>query len=267
MGIFKRVLGIVIVLQLIGCKKVQPEIPQADNPCNCETQVTADFEISERFGVVNSEWVYLETDTTFCPSMVRFKAKEESATYKWYIGNATYTSQVVDLNFQEIYAGNTITVTCVVQREPNLYCFPFDDGYDSIAKTFVLSYFPIFNGSDQVYNYGLEGVYRVLNPTTHDSIDITVSFENYQELHNYAKITNFDGLGTESLDSNKKVKWACYRRIDFEGSTVMNYTQSLSGSIYNKMGGKSYLSFSTNYTSNPAIAPVKTEWNYVGRKL
>lgn len=267
MSIFKTVIGIVIVLQLIGCKKVQPEIPQADNPCNCETQVTADFEINEVFGVVNGEWLFIETDTTHCPKSVQFLAKEDDATYRWYIGSQIYTGQEVILDFMPNYVGNTISVTCVVEKTPNSYCFPDDDGYDSIVKTFYLSNFPIFNGSDQVYNYGLEGTYRVLNPTTNDSIDISVSFGDFEELYNYTKVVNFDGLGTLSVDSTKRVTNACYRRIDFEGSTVMNYTQSLSGTIYNKMGGKSYLSFSTNYTSNPAIAPVKTEWNYVGRKL
>lgn len=260
---------IVLSLILISCTKELPVMPNPENPCDCQNEVSADFDILERFTVVNGEWLFIPTDTTHHSKTVKFKAHLANANYRWYIGDQQFTGQETEVFVPSHFAGYNIAVTCVVEKEPNTFCFPNDDGYDSIVKSFAVSNYPMFFGSNNPVLYGIEGTYRVLktNGNATDSIDIQINFGNYYDLYNYIQISNFDGQGTQSLDSAKRVVGTSYRRIDFTAGTIMDYSKSLSGSIVRELNGNSFLTFTSVFKSDPLAQPVTTTWTYEGRKI
>src|SRR5690554_4902010 len=116
------ILTVFTALFFWACKKEQPEILNAEDPCECANEVSADFKIEESSGTVLQ---YLtETDTVFKNKRVYFTAQEDDATYTWYIGIEEFTDQSVFRYFDDTWAGTNIPITLVVEKEPNAACFP-----------------------------------------------------------------------------------------------------------------------------------------------
>lgn len=258
-------LSFIVFFGLTSCKKIQPQFPQPVNPCDCQKPVSADFVIGESFEVVNGEWVFIPTDTTLHSRSVNFRTIDEADEYKWNIGFGTYNTRNVNLFFDEQNMNSTISVTCVVRKTPNTYCFPNDDGYDSIVKTFRVSQYPQIIG-DYVY-LGTEGTYRVAEIGSTDSIDIIVSYKDFEGLYKYIQLINFDGEGGVALDEGREVEMFTYRKMKFKAKNNFEYTKSISGSIHNQLLAKSILNFKSAYIETPGQPPIIKEWSYEGRKL
>jgi len=186
--------SIATLLIVFACKKEQPTMPgNTKDPCDCASEVSADFEILERHGFGGGNGPLIVTDHVFGRSgkEVRFRAKEDNAEYTWYIGTDVETDQEIFKTFGLQWVGSSIPITLVVEKEPNSNCFPNDDGYDSITKSFTIY--------DECHEpYLLEGTFRMAAENSKDSIDIEIEFKEYAPWNDCrnADITNFDGQGS-----------------------------------------------------------------------
>lgn len=198
-----------LILVFISCKKEQPQPNNGLENCSCAHEVSADFTIEEMTTNNPSFAKYTETDTIFAGKNVRFYGMEDNATYTWYIGSEVLDTREVKRYFAESLAGQTITISLVVHKTPNLLCFPSDDGYDSITKSFVIAdaFDPTTFYDNQHTNPRFEGVFRMKNENTSDSLDITIEFLATGESgpgafsNNRMNIYNLDGNGSISFCS------------------------------------------------------------------
>ena len=216
---------ILLVGVMIGCKKEQPNFnKETQDPCACASEVSADFDILERHSQVANSPLIL-TDHVLQNSgnkQVRFRAKEEDAEYTWYIGTDIETDRETFKNFGSQWIGSTIPITLVVKKDPNKICFPDDDGYDSVVKT--------FNIYDECHEpYLLEGTFRMAPENSTDSIDIVIEFKEYAPWYDCfsADITNFDGEGSTCPGNYFRVTKS-YRYMSAFGGTNVGACQSLS---------------------------------------
>lgn len=258
------------ILFLASCRKEQPATDEivTDDPCECATEVSAEFDILEILGT--HPWLPNErtpTDHILGDKNVEFKAKMENAdSYKWYLGTEVLNTRSIVRYFDESLANENITISLAVRSQPNSYCFPDDDGYDSISKTFTVK--PICGDSTL-----MEGWFRVALEGTTDSLDIGFDFRqsrvqpspfvcNYVDVLNY----NFQGDTLDHWTGGVKV-YRNYRWVKMENSfTAVN--------PYNSFGFKAEMDMSNVYhlyitRGNPSFNS-KTEAYpeiYAGRKL
>ena len=255
------ILGFFILV--FACKKEQPGMQNAEDPCECASEVSADFLIEERgWSSINEK--FTETDTIYHPKNVRFTAKLDDAEYTWYIGAEVINDKSYMRFFDESTVGEDITVTLVVKKEPNTLCFPNDDGYDSIIKTMHVSPYPILDwDNDTIIRQGVTGTYRVKGPHLSDSFDIKVwtTFGNFPQ-HTKVHITNFDGKGTNCLDKIANLNDANYRQHWISPAGACH---GLRGYIHNKMDGTTEMNFS--YSEEPWDGLNLIDRVYFGRKL
>ena len=259
----------VFLLALFSCKKDQLELKKTADPCECASEVSADFVIEELADII-PEIIWIETDTTLHNSEVQFRALEENAEYTWYIGIEEFNTQAASRYFTDQWIGSNIPITLVVKKEPNNTCFPNDDGYDSITKTFHVSQYPIDNGDNQDVEYGtIEGTYRVFSEELNDSIDIGFDAENYGP-YTSINIKNIDGLGTFCPKvSWRQVQARSYRYIGFERGGVFVATYfcaGLQGFVNNRIDGVAEIYIEPfKYQENGEIK--EKSFHYFGRKL
>lgn len=113
-----------------------PDCPNY-NPCLQFHEVKADFEIAQRASTWGDEAdLYIPTKVVIANNFkgVLFTAEEEDATYHWYIGSEEIYERQFIRTFGEDLVGSTIPITLIVQKEPNLTCFPWDDGVDTLTQ-------------------------------------------------------------------------------------------------------------------------------------
>ena len=184
------------------------------DPCDCASEVSADFDILERHLWPGSELTVTDHVIGRNGKEVRFRAVENDAIYTWYIGIDVETDKETFALFGSEWIGSTIPITLVVKKEPNLICFPNDDGYDSITQT--------FNIYDECHEpYLLEGTFRMAEKNSTDSIDIDIEFKEYAPWNDCfsADITNFDGEGS-TCPGNYFHVTKSYRYLQNSGSNV-----------------------------------------------
>lgn len=119
------------------CDVTNPECPNYD-PCYGKKLPTARFEMLEGFNYRGSHsWA----DHVFKGFSISFISEKEepSCQHIWYIGQDTFhTVNPPSLSFEDVSRPADIDITHVIKYEPNLRCFPNDDGYDSITETLHL---------------------------------------------------------------------------------------------------------------------------------
>lgn len=244
-----------IVLFLVACKKIQPEMTSFNEGCDCSKEVSADFLMEEQSSNnPNIGIVYTDTDTTFAGKPVRFTAKEKNADYTWYIGAEVLTDEQYSRFFSTALAGSDIPISLVVRKKPNKICFPNDDGFDSITKYLHIG--PVYDASSGYHP--LEGTYRFFAPHLNDSIDVTLSIYYPLGMSNMFDLVNFDGLGNGSIFNSftGKINFNQVSNL-FVGSTVyggyrLNIHRRIDGIVQFGMDGN---------------GPNTNDFNYFGRKL
>lgn len=146
--------GFCTLLIITACKDDDGETcldranPDCENydPCFGLEQPSARF-IMEEGG--DLEWLDGElvprffASDVFLGGNVRFRSElTDLNEYKhtWYVGAETFTdvSQTPTRDFTALPRPNTITISHVIEYEPNSRCFPEDDGKDSVAQSFRL---------------------------------------------------------------------------------------------------------------------------------
>lgn len=246
-----------ILLILFACRKEQPEMNASADPCACASEVTADFDILERHDqIASSEFIL--TDHVLANKSVYFRAKEDDAEYTWYIGLDVETTQETWKLFDNTWTGSTIPITLVVKKDPNLTCFPDDDGYDSVVKTF-----DIYDRC--VEPYPLEGVFRVAPVNSTDSIDIEMHFEEYAPFNDCysVDITNFDGQGSTCPGNYFRVTKS-YRYMQ-AGGTPNGSCQNISPfQVWFHLDGTCEMKYQYNINSDSSQ---ETNKHLFGRKL
>jgi hypothetical protein len=187
----------IILLALLSCKKVQPDMNSID--CSCAKEVSADFTMEEivagsfpEDGVENF-WTF--TDTIYSEKTVRFTALEDGATYKWYMGSEIVNQKQLKRYFSTAFSNQVLPITLVVKKKPNKICFPNDDGYDSITKFLSIKTGPLV---DTTF---LEGVFRFYSPVLKDSFDVKIDFQPGGISDGpFFNMYNYDGLGSNSIN-------------------------------------------------------------------
>ena len=130
---------------LTSCRKEQPSMNENNN-CGCAKEVSADFQMGEKFGEE-----FLELDTIAMPIRyndgnpanfqyetdvyVYFSANIKNAiSYEWQVGANSITQSTKDFGLYFTDTIGTIPVRLIVHAKPNLICFPNDDGVDTVIK-------------------------------------------------------------------------------------------------------------------------------------
>jgi hypothetical protein len=260
-----------LLLFVWACRKEKPEFDLSDkDPCSCASEVSAEFVIEEwakNFG----EPIWDETDTCNRVATMRFTAKEENATYKWYVGSEILSGRSVSRTFDEQWVGYTIPITLVVTKTPNNTCFPNDDGYDSITKSFYISEYPIYDyPNDEIY-HPTEGAYRGIIEGMTDSIDITFNMRFFSQTQvRQVDVLNADGMGTDCSDpfmgGVRQIDHVSYRRLRFRGmhSIGPDFCTALNGTISRRSNNDVEIHFNTKIG---AFNTVETNWSFRGRKI
>jgi hypothetical protein len=116
------------------CDPTNPECVNYD-PCFGETETTAAFKFFARYGLgEDAEWV---EETKFIGSPILFAAEDTTAdSYTWYLGIDTFTNVTQVQRTISQLANGSYPASLVVEKTPNLDCFPLDDGRDSLYMEF-----------------------------------------------------------------------------------------------------------------------------------
>jgi hypothetical protein len=259
--------AIALAITLLACRKIQPDFDvSAEDPCDCASEVSADFVIEELFSPINQ--VFIETDTTFHDRDIQFRALEENAEYTWYIGIDTFNTQSASRFFTDQWIGFDIPITLVVKKEPNNTCYPNDDGYDSITKTFYVSQYPVEYGTNQDIEFGsIEGTYRMFSTELNDSIDIGVDVNDKWDTRTI-DFTNIDGTSIVCDSFNRDLSNWSYRELRFESyHTTTSICTGLSGVVRNKVNGEAEMIIHSSTLDPQNNNLVDYTYNYFGRKL
>ncbi|MCF8444964.1 MAG: hypothetical protein K9G29_08135 [Crocinitomicaceae bacterium] len=239
----------IILLTQYSCKKVQPDMNSID--CSCAKETSADFDIEEIGGY--GLWYEKRsiTDSTFKEMNVIFTAKDTNASYKWYIGTEVLNSRSVLRYFNSSLVWQTIPITLVVRKTPNKICLPFDDGYDSITKTFVVTNRD-YESSFLEPNPTLEGVYRMKEANGNDSVEITINM--FRTTSNRVEVTNFDGNGNNLPYTQSEIVGCFYRQMWWDQN-------KFNLMLYHKTNGEAIL------TLDPKPLIEAPTYHYKGRKI
>ncbi len=260
-NLLKYTIGFLLVgLVVFGCRKEQPEITSLEENCDCANEVTADFEILESFN--HLEDIYVETDTILRSRFVRFKALLEDADYTWYLGAEILNEKVIERFFNDQLGGQTIDVSLVVKKEPNLVCFPNDDGYDSISKSFFVNEIQTTTDNDVLVG-SLEGNYKVYSPDLNDSIIVGFDINKNNIGDWFFNVSNYDGLGNDSYQTSSIWRLSYRKAQAVTGSAAdPNFAK---GTVENRIDGTAILTIITG--SNDVLHPSYKEVVYKGRKI
>lgn len=208
-----------LMLILFSCKKEQPQLNNEEkNPCDCASEVSADFVMEEIAAWNSVDAFYTETDSILRERHVRFKPKLDNAEYTWYLGTETETTQEVVREFPSNLTGTNQPIILVVEKEPNTLCFPNDDGYDSIVKYISITEYPIVNANDIIYGTK-EGLFKVSEGSNSDSINITVDFTRNSLNSSIVNIYNYDGSGANCIGEADNYR-VTYRETRISGDVT-----------------------------------------------
>ena len=185
---------------LTSCRKEQPSMNENNN-CDCAKEVSADFQMGEKFGEE-----FLELDTIAMPIFyndgnpanfqyqtdvyVYFSANIKNAiSYEWQVGANSITQSTKDFGLYFSDTIGTIPVRLIVHAKPNLICFPNDDGVDT-----VLTYLTIRN----VQPDPLTGKYSGYN--TNDPAHVfTIEIDTTRIADAFSPYGYYVGLGIKNL--------------------------------------------------------------------
>jgi hypothetical protein len=148
---FKPVIvGIICFGVLFSCKKIQPNMSDVKIACDCAKEVSADFLMGEKYGetLIDEDTVFMPIDFVDGNPMnfdysnyvcIYFAADIQNAiSYEWQVGNNSITQSDKEFSLYFNDTIGTIQVRLIVHANPNLKCFPNDDGIDTIIKSLTI---------------------------------------------------------------------------------------------------------------------------------
>ena len=165
------------VLSLQNCKEdspckepTDPKCPNYD-PCYGKKPVSADFQIgmTGNPGSINKFSDMFEEDTLFPKAAIRFRAKTKGAKYIWKLGSETIYDSAFTRTFYNAPFGR-YAVTLIIEKDPDLACFPGDDGKDTLTRYFYIiercklqstgSYKGVWEGKKDSFIFKISHMYR-----------------------------------------------------------------------------------------------------------
>lgn len=106
------------------------------DPCDIEgiEPISAAFTTSHNLGFQDSIR-RIESDTFVTGRNIIFSAKQNGLSYKWIIGSdaRVFEEKEFSLRFDNV-AGENVPIQLIVEGEPDLECFPEDDGRDTLFR-------------------------------------------------------------------------------------------------------------------------------------
>jgi len=163
-------------MAITACHKDQPEMNNdIQNPCELTHEVSAEFTIEEFQGSVPENKSL--TNIVYATNSVLFKANDSLANYTWYVGAETINERSFIRTFDASLVGQTLPIHLVVKKDPNIICYPNDDGYDSITRYVTVA----DEDWGQFYtdtNFRIEGVYRMKDINSNDSVDVSIDINH-----------------------------------------------------------------------------------------
>ncbi|GEM_PF-886584 len=174
---FLIVITLILAAFLQSCKEdecpcVDETNPECDNynPCWDKKPVTADFEMSTKWAVDFPDYIgQWHPDIAFERGRIGFQPigyDEDDTTvkYTWLLGNEVIHNYSFVRDFEDTKqtGENNIRMTLIVEKEPNLDCFPLDDGKDSVVKYIKLV--------DDLCDFTTVGDFKVLFEEDSDSV-------------------------------------------------------------------------------------------------
>lgn len=168
------------ILTWAGCKEEppcnDPTNPDCANydPCYGKKPVTADFEMSQGWTIVPprqvEEWI---PDVAFRRGLIGFKPvgydeKDTTVKYTWLLGSEVIHEYHFERSFIDTKE-REIPITLIVEKKPDLSCFPEDDGKDTLTKLIKLV--------DRSCDFLTNGDFKVLFEGEKDSV--IIKFRNW----------------------------------------------------------------------------------------
>ena len=244
------------VVLITGCNRCKeecddptnPECPNYVNPCEGLTEVTAIIEIAEQASTAVYDDIFVPTDIVIDESNVRFRCPVNFASYTWLLG----TEEIHDQEFVRYfngYTGQTISVTLIIQKAPELACFPSDDGLDTLTKTFYVI--------DRC-SPSLEGVYRgAWDDMPMDSFELSLlaaeGFGDPFGACNGFYMSNFSKNNPDSIDISNGGFWNTNYRAYIHSSLAS--VDSFKGEIYLSENKQTILAEYELYTGDGQYQP------------
>lgn len=264
-------LVLISVLLIIGCKKdaepccdiSNPECPNYA-PCHDSDLPSAKIIMGTGSDIVPKPYFY--ADSVF-KSGITFVSEETDPGIKhtWYLGAETIENLTqLGRSFIDVPRPAKLFITHVIEYEPNLACFPNDDGYDSITQDFYLI--------DKLSEFQSTGTFRGVREGETDSFDITFFYRIYSQPHiidpdwNIWKnrtienvVVNFDNNGDTLSGLANQFEDRLYI-AHFNNNLNFEFEDIFSGSGIIYLNGKIELTY-TNY-----LIP-NTNVKFIGRKI
>jgi hypothetical protein len=175
----KKLIYILFFVIAVSCKKDDFSSTGGYN-CAKEKPVSADFMMGEIYGdeFIDLDTVVMDVDykdgnpanydrDTY--TYVYFKANLAGASYEWQIGNNGIVKTGKEFSLLFSYRVGTIPVRLIVHKAPNKYCFPNDDGIDTVVRYLTV---------DNVEPHPLFGEYKgysLSNPSEQFTIKMDTS--------------------------------------------------------------------------------------------
>jgi hypothetical protein len=252
-----------LIALVTSCKKAQPPMSVLNQGCDCATEVSAAFTIEEMTtGNPNFNW-NTETDSIFGNKNVRFYAEENNAEYTWYIGSEIINTREVKRYFPNSLVGQTIPISLVVKKQPNLICFPNDDGYDSITNYFTVAQLSLYENYDTTF---LEGAYRMKSPLLPDSVDIVIDYKVYAGgMNRCFDIYNYNGLGSNIINV-LNIQGLNYRQFWNYGGNG-SFTNHFEGDVHIRQDNIVEMNFEEIEYDGSGGIEYEKKYLYRGRKL
>lgn len=140
-------LFILVFTLFFSCKKrVQPDMMDVQNACDCLIKQRSTFFMGEKFGEQ-----YIDLDTVIMPvgfgdgnpanfdyinyTYITFKANNPDAlSYEWQVGNNSTSQNSKEFSLYFLDSVNQMPVRLIMTSKPNKKCIPDDDGIDTIVR-------------------------------------------------------------------------------------------------------------------------------------
>lgn len=160
-------------LLYIGCKKKETSQNHdcLNDPCCGKSEIKTDFSLSDELGNHSGyENIYISEIEKITYGKIKLTSKTTGAnSYKWYFNGQSHTGNEATFDLFGLQKGRFYSFSHVVEKNPDLNCFPLDDGKDSLTKTYYL----VKDLYELDVNANYRGKFKHLN---NDSFDFSIKF-------------------------------------------------------------------------------------------
>lgn len=244
-----------IIFSLESCHK-----DEKVDPCKALHQTSADFTIMEDHSNIvedDKRWKYYACDTV-SSGYTRFTAKDSLAdSYEWHIGAGVYNKRSVSLFFPSTLIGQSIPITLIVTKKPNLNCFPKDNGIDTLTKNVYFL--------DACVNSLIQGKFFGYNDIApKDTFSVNFDLCKYNQF-------NLEGCNISNLFRDRECSYSFYYNF-YLGYKELYFSSG--GSLCGSSGiggtariGPSKDQITIDYNYNPDLALNKIlKFKFIGRR-